>query len=165
MSAETFAMIRNLSLETQSPTRVEKAMHKYFTSNIKLTNRNLTINLIKNLMKNKLGTTEVMVYSKMIEKQMFRKQAGSSRTTYYAMREKLIDAEWAEKVVRRQFLWHKDEYYRNVTRNTIIDTIFHNMMRNFIGNVWYWGKVKNSEKVSRLCEKWKGQVRNEREII
>ena len=48
MSAETFAMIRNLSLETQSPTRVEKAMHNYFTFNNKLTNRTISICLVQN---------------------------------------------------------------------------------------------------------------------
>ena len=147
MSRESFALIRNLSSRTQSPARVERVMHNYFKSNIKLTNRNLTVNLLKKLQRSNIGTNEVMEYTKKIESQFYRKPTGMSRNVHFVMREKIFDAEWAEKQIRKQFLWNKSEYHETIPKNSEIDVVFNGMMRNFVGNIWNLGKEKNSEKV------------------
>ena len=60
MLQKAFAYIKYLSQETQYPQRTEQAMHAYLISNIKLTKRNLTLNVLNNMAYNKIGTNEVI---------------------------------------------------------------------------------------------------------
>ena len=118
MSSRSFALLNQLSHETQRPVEVGLAMHQYFCTNLKLTKRNLTVNLLKNLWKHKIGTNEAMIHAKNISKHFVRRN-GFERNVQYIMREKILDAECEERYVRNNFFKSKRNYYACVRKNSI----------------------------------------------
>ena len=65
------------------------------------------------------------------------------------MREKILDASNEEKHVRRMFYHQKSEYFKNVNKNSIIDKMFHRMMKYEVEGIWYQGKMKNQRKIPK----------------
>ena len=72
MLRETFAHIRVLSLQFPDPPRADRAMHKLICSNLKLSRRVLTRNLLRRLLNLSVGTNDVMKCASMIMRQNVR---------------------------------------------------------------------------------------------
>ena len=155
MFQETLASIKFLSQQTMFPQRAEKLMHNYLQNNIKLTKRNLKINLMQKLIRNRIGTNDVMICAEMLERQNVRKR--HSRFVHYAMKEKLYDAEYDEKSMRKTFMWSKSDYYKCINKNSIVDVMFHRLMRSRVENEWNVGKARNKSKAEHLLNRWKAQ--------
>ena len=64
MLSQTFAQIRNLSNQLPDPIRADRAMHQLLCTNVKLTRKVLTKNLLKTMMKKNIGTNDVEKYVK-----------------------------------------------------------------------------------------------------
>ena len=64
MLSQTFAQIRNLSNQLPDPIRADRAMHQLLCTNVKLTRKVLTKNLLKTVMKKNIATNDVMKYAK-----------------------------------------------------------------------------------------------------
>ena len=61
MSSETFAQLRSMSLHLPDPVRADRAMHALLCSNIKLSRRVLTRNVLKSIMKLKMKALQKMI--------------------------------------------------------------------------------------------------------
>ena len=129
-------------------------MHKYLTSNIKLTKRNLTLNVLRKLFDKNIGTNEVMNNAVSMSKQFVRKRF-NDKLVKYVMQMKIVDAEKEQQSTRHEFYRMKSQYYQYVNKNGLIDMMFHRMMRDQVEKLWYEGKIKNSRKVKYLVNKWR----------
>ena len=143
MSSRSFALLNQLSHETQRPIEVGLAMHQYLISNLKLTKRNLTVNRLKTLWKNKIGTNEAMIHANNISKHFVRRN-GYNRSVQYIMKEKILDAECEERYIRNKFLKCKRSYHEVIKKNSIVDIIFNRIMRYEVEKVWSEGKVNKN---------------------
>ena len=160
MFEETFAYgvnpydtIRRLSLETIEPLATSKAMHNLWTSNVKLNRKVLTVNLLMVLSSINCGTNDVMFVARSMSKCSQRK-GSTERFRKILMREKLNDALSEESHARKKFEICRNNYNRSVRKNTLIDNIFQNMMRQKIEDDWKEGKNKNKNKIDHLVSKW-----------
>ena len=79
MLSQTFAHIRNLSYQLPDQPRADRAMHQLLMTNIKLTRKVLTSNVLKAIMKRNIGTNDVEKYVEVLSKQNVRKK----KNTYY----------------------------------------------------------------------------------
>ena len=61
------------------------------------------------------------------------------------MRNKLEDAKYDERMMRRQFIKSKIEYQRNVRKGSFVDISFHEVMKYELEKVW----IKGEEKIKR----------------
>ena len=73
MCGETFALFTTLSRETINPRVTDRAMHNLWKANIHLSKRVLTVNLMKMMLKNKIGTNDVMQMAKAMSRSSFSK--------------------------------------------------------------------------------------------
>ena len=73
MSSQTFAQVNSLSLEMLDPPRASRAMHSTLCSNLKLTKKVLTVNLLSEMVRLGIGTNEVENYAFKMSKQSVRK--------------------------------------------------------------------------------------------
>ena len=103
MYSETFAQLRSLSLMLADPERADRAMHDLLCSNIKLSRRVLTRNLLRNLMHLGVGTNEVENYVEKMCKNNVRK-GRNARLVKECMRSKVSDAEYDEHQIRKEFV-------------------------------------------------------------
>ena len=69
MLNQTFAQIRNLSYQLPDQPRADRAMHQLLCTNIKLTRKVLTVNLIRTILKRNIGTNDVERYVRIVCKQ------------------------------------------------------------------------------------------------
>ena len=143
---QTFAFMKRLSLETVDPPRSYQAMHSVLISNIKLTKTQLTVNLLKKLLRLGIGTNEVEKYSSICGSQSVRRKYDRS-LVLFAMKRKVQDASWAAEQARIKFLNKKTEYQKVVRKNTFIDLEFQQMMQYECNTIWQERKEKNRQKV------------------
>ena len=153
MFNQTFAQIRILSYQLPDPPRADRAMHHLLCNNIKLTRKVLTRNLIRTIMKRDIGTNEVEKYVDIVCKQNVKKKRNVSMIRY-TMRMKLDDAEFDEKMIRKQFNMKRSEYEKATIRGSPVDEEFRRIMKLEVEDVWVKGKQKNTEKVRRLVKKY-----------
>ena len=73
MSREAFAHIHQLSLDLSDPRWASWVMHNNLCSNLKLTRKVLTVNLLTKLMRLGVGTNEVAIYASKMAKQNVRR--------------------------------------------------------------------------------------------
>ena len=153
MLSQTFAQIRNLSNQLPDPGRADRAMHQLLSSNIKLTRKVLTRNLLKTMLKKNVGTNDVVKYVNGVCKQNVKK---TNRTIMiqFAMRMKVKDAEYDERLARKVFNQKLSEYKQSTIRGSHADTEFRNIMKYEVEDIWNKGKQKNSEKVFRTMMKY-----------
>ena len=151
-----FETIRTLSLETMQPSVSSMAMHNFWKINIKLNRRVLTVNLLKVLVSQNCATNDVMFTARNMSKSSFRR-GSDDRLRKVLMKEKLSDALADESYIRKQFEMCRNRYYKSVTRNSLVDNIFQNMMRQKVESDWKEGKIKNRNKVNHLVSKWRTQ--------
>ena len=102
MLSQTFAQIRNLSNQLPDPIRADRAMHQLLCTNVKLTRKVLTKNLLKTMMKKNIATNDVMKYAKGVCKQNV-KNTNLKAMIHYAMKMKVKDAEYDESITRKIF--------------------------------------------------------------
>ena len=151
-----FETIRTLSLETMQPSVSSMAMHNFWKINVKLNRRVLTVNLLKVLVSQNCATNDVMFTARNMSKSSFRR-GSDDRLRKVLMKEKLSDALADESYIRKQFEMCRNRYYKSVTRNSLVDNIFQNMMRQKVESDWKEGKIKNRNKVNHLVSKWRSQ--------
>ena len=72
MFCGTFAHLKNISFQLEDPIQGSRAMHNLLCSNVKLTRKVLTRNLLRSLMQLRVGTNEVERYAMMMNKQSVR---------------------------------------------------------------------------------------------
>ena len=141
MSRQTFATIRNLSFETLWPSEVSQAMHTNLCLNLKLTKRTLTVNLLRKLIRNQVGTNEVMIQAGNITRHYARRN-GFAKTVKFMMKEKLLDAVLDQKHIKVEFLKSKEVYTGIVKKNSQVDVLFNNIMKYEVEKLWKDGKEK-----------------------
>jgi hypothetical protein len=115
MFSETLARIRTISYDLPDPQRADRAMHSLICTNIKLTRRVLTRNLLRRLVRENVGTNEVEIYTARVCKQNVRKMR-DVQLVRQAMCSKLRDAEYDEKMIRSEFVRTSVEYRRVTIR-------------------------------------------------
>ena len=128
MLSQTFAHIRILSFQLPDQPRADRAMHQLLCTNVKLTRKVLTKNLIRTILRRNIGTNEVERYVRVVCKQNVRKKrnVGMIRN---AMKMKLEDAEYDEKITRELFIHKLNEYKNVVTKGSAIDVEFRGIMK------------------------------------
>ena len=152
-----FAYISRLSEETLQPSRSSQAMHDFLCSNLSLTRRVASRNLLSDLMKKNIGTNDCENAAAKLAGQWTRKISTRGLVTQI-MTLKLRDAEHCIRVARREFLQKKREYYRWVRRGTIIDLEMLRVVRTESERLWHMTKENNKKKVGQLFQKWGPKV-------
>ena len=153
MLSQTFAQIRNLSNQLPDPIRADRAMHQLLCTNVKLTRKVLTKNLLKTVMKKNIATNDVMKYAKGVCKQNV-KNTNLKAMIHYAMKMKVKDAEYDESITRKIFNQKMSEYKSATVVGSLADVEFRNIMKYEVESVWSRGKLKNKEKVFRMMMKY-----------
>ena len=120
MLSQTFAHIRNLSYQLPDQPRADRAMHQLLCTNMKLTRKVLTKNLIRTIMKRNIGTNEVEKYVGVECKQNVKKKRNVPMIRY-TMKMKLDDAEFDENMIRKQFKQKLCEYEKTTIRGSPAD--------------------------------------------
>lgn len=100
-----------------------------------------------------IGTNDVEKYVKVVCKQNVRKKRNVAMIRN-AMKMKLDDAEYDEKMVRKQFTYYLNEYRKVTIRGSFADEKFKSVMKNEVEIRWNLGKQKNKEKIDRLVKKY-----------
>ena len=72
----------------------------------------------------------------------------------FAMKMKVKDAEYDERLARKVFNQKLSEYKQSTIRGSHADTEFRNIMKYEVEDIWNKGKQKNSEKVFRTMMKY-----------
>ena len=153
MLNQTFAQIRNLSNQLPDPGRADRAMHQLLSSNIKLTRKVLTRNLLKTMLKKNVGTNDVVKYVNGVCKQNVKK-TNKAAMIQFAMKMKVRDAEYDERVTRKAFNQKLSEYNEATIKGSHADITFRNIMKYEVEDVWIKGKHKNKEKVFKATMKY-----------
>ena len=97
MFSETLARIKSFP----DPQRADRAMHKLMCTNIKLSRRVLTKNVLRRLMHLNVGTNEVEGYVAGLCKQNVRKERNHTLIRD-CMRMKVHDSEYDERNIRKE---------------------------------------------------------------
>ena len=124
----TFAHLRNISSLLEDPNRGSRAMHNLLCSNVKLTRKVLTKNLLRSLTGLSVGTNEVEIFATIVCKQNVRK-GRNKKLIRSTMRFKLEDAELDEKSVRKKFVQDSIEYRKVIRSGTFVDIEFKRIMK------------------------------------
>ena len=128
-------------------------MHDLLCTNIKLTRRVLTKNVLKRIMNLNVGTNEVEKFAASVSKQNVRK-GRNVKLINYTMRTKVSDSEFDEKTVRQEFVQKSVEYSRLTIKGSDVDKEFRRLMKNEVEMVWNEGKLKNKKKIMHLMSKY-----------
>ena len=166
MSREAFAHIHQLSLDLSDPRWASWVMHNTLCSNLKLTRKVLTENLLTKMMRLGVGTNEVEIYARRMSKQNVRK-GRNYKLVRDTMRSKIRDAEYDKRVARRQFVRDIIEYRRVTKKNSFVDVEFRRIMKWEVETVWECAKEKNVRKVDTLMNRWvpkRNDVKNIRDV-
>ena len=102
-------------------------MHDLLVDNLKLAKRNLTKDLLSRLMFLGVGTNEVENYAQRVSRQNVRR-GRNVRMVRDMMRNKLDDARFDERQVRRMFVRSKILYRKTVQRGSYTDMEFHRVL-------------------------------------
>merc|ERR1712030_280966 len=111
-----------------------------------------------------IGTNDVEKYVKVVCKQNVRKKRNVAMIRN-AMKMKLDDAEYDEKMVRKQFTYYLNEYRKVTIRGSFADEKFKSVMKNEVEILWNLGKQKNKEKIDRLVKKYAPVDENVEKIV
>ena len=157
MLRQTFAHIRDISFNLADPPKGSRVMHSFLCSNLKLTRKVLTKNLLRKMMNMNVGTNEVERYVLRTSSQSVRNER-NVRLIRNMMRSKVEDAEYDERCTRRQFVKNRKDYRRMVRLGSFVDLEFNMMMRYEVEFVWNNGKMKNAEKIDTLVRRYVPQM-------
>ena len=145
--------INQLAGEAADPEEAGKKMRQVYFTNCKLTNRQLTVDLLRKLFERGVGTHDVESIAKKIIKGEPRRNPNIVKSI---IKIKLEDAlKWQHRI-RRQILKEKEELYRVISRRGRLKEEFWSALRLDLGRRWKDGKEKNQKKADRLEITYKG---------
>ena len=111
----TFAHLNMIATNLEDPRWGSRAMHNLLCSNIKLSRKVLTKNLLRSLMELNVGTNEVETFARNVCKQNVRKDR-NKKLIRDTMKHKVIDAEYDERCARNDFVRDYIEYSKVTKR-------------------------------------------------
>ena len=145
--------IEYLAREAADPYEAGKRMRQVYFTNCKLTNRQLTVDLLKKLYERGVGTHEVESIARKLIRGVPRRNPSIVKAL---IKIKLEDAMRWHHRTRRQCLMERAELYRFINRRGQLKEEFWSAMRLDLGRRWKKGKEKNQEKADRLEVTYKG---------
>ena len=145
--------IQELAEEASDPEEAGRKMRQLYFTNCKLTNRQLTVDLLKKLLERGVGTHDVENLSLKLIKGEPRRNPEIVKTL---IRIKLEDAQKWQHRIRKQSLKEKAELYRLINRRGLIKEEFWSALRRDVERRWRKGKEKNQKKADRLEGTYKG---------
>ena len=145
--------INQLAEEAADPQEAGKKMRQVYFTNCKLTNRQLTVDLLRKLLERGVGTHDVENVALKIIKGEPRRNPKIVKTI---IKIKLEDALKWQNRIRRQSLKEKEELYRVINRRGRLKEEFWSALRLDLGRRWKEGKDKNQKKADRLEVTYKG---------
>ena len=145
--------IQELAEEASDPEEAGRKMRQLYFTNCKLTNRQLTVDLLKKLLERGVGTHDVENLSLKLIKGEPRRNPEIVKTL---IRIKLEDAQKWQHRIRKQSLKEKAELYRLINRRGLIKEEFWSALRRDVERRWRKGKEKNQKKADRLEVTYKG---------
>ena len=163
MYRQTLAQIKILSILLPDPIRAEWAMCNFLYCSVKLCKRVLTRNLLSVLRKRGLGTNKVENCVSKLAKDSNKKNRDVEMIRFI-MKKKLQDAEYEEKIVRKEFGRWKTEYGRVVHNRCDVDLAFKCIMQKETNDTWVIGNKKNCKKIDTLTNKYKKKSNAESRI-
>ena len=135
--------INQLAREAADPEEAGKKMRQVYFTNCKLTNRQLTVDLLRKLFERGVGTHDVESIAKKIIKGEPRRNPNIVKSI---IKIKLEDAlKWQHRI-RQQILKEKEELYRVISRRGRLKEEFWSALRLDLGRRWKDGKDKNQKK-------------------
>ena len=152
MLSTAFAALSDLSLKTKQPSVVFSAMQNLLCSNIRLTKRTATFNLLKKMKTASIGTREVELFAKVVTGQNVRKYQ-DRKLVAQGMKAKVDDAQYDVKRMRSQFYIAKTQYHKVVKRGSAIDRQFTRIMKIEVEKEWAERKEKNKRKFEFIKRK------------
>ena len=113
----TINKINQLATEAADPIVAGEKMRQVFFAQIKLTNRQLTVDFLRKMLERRVGTHEVESLAQRVIKWDGRRNPEVVATL---LRIKLKDAiSWAQRL-KKEFLKKKAELYKSINRNGLI---------------------------------------------
>ena len=153
MNINMATTIDNLAREAADPLAAGRMMRQLYLTHCKLTNRQLTVDLLSKMVQFKVGTHEVEKMSLSLIKGEERRNPEIVTTL---LKIKLEDAfKWKVKI-KKQFLREKEELYKIINRGGLLKETFWTALRLEADRRWREGKKKNLKKISRLEVTYKG---------
>ena len=153
MFRQTLAYIKLISIISSDPSRAEKAMINLVTYSFKLCKRVLTRDLLNVLVKCNVGTNEVENCVKRLCKSSVRMRRDTDMIKFI-MKRKLLDANYDEKEVRKEYGKRTHEYNKVIPKGCPTDMYFRALMETETSRLWREGKVKNRNKVVTLTNRY-----------
>ena len=145
--------IDELAEEAADPIEAGRKMRQVYFSHCKLTNRQLTIDLLRKLIERGVGTHEVEILAQKLIK---REPRRSPEIIKALLQLKLDDAvRWRHRIFR-QSLKEKADLYRVINRRGLVKEQFWSALRLETAKIWSQGKDKNQRKADRLEGIYKG---------
>ena len=157
MIVSVTSRIDNLAREAADPHEAGWKMRQVYFTQIKLTKRQLTVDLLRKLLERGIGTHEVEQLAQRVIKGEPRR---NSEIVKKLLKLKLDDAIKWRKRINRQSWKEKQELYRVINRRGMLKEEFWNAVRLEVERVWTKGKEKNQEKADRLEVTYKGAKPN-----
>ena len=149
MIVSMISRIDELAEEAADPIEVGRKMRQVYFTHCKLTNRQLTIDLLRKLIERGVGTHEV---EKLAQKVIKRESRRSPEIIRALLKLKLEDAlRWRHRIFR-QCLKEKVDLYRVINRRGLVKEQFWSALRLEIDKIWSQGKDKNQRKADRLTD-------------
>ena len=153
----TINRINQLATEAADPIVAGEKMRQVFFAQIKLTNRQLTVDFLRKMLERKVGTHEVESLAQRVIKWDGRRNPEVVATL---LRMKLKDAiAWAQRL-KKEFLKKKAELYKSINRRGLIKEMFWTAVKEEVDNKWRKGKDKMKTKMERLERTYKGAKPN-----
>ena len=145
--------IERLAREAADPVEAGRKMRQVYFTQVKLTNRQLAVDLLRKLFERGVGTHEVEQLAGKVIKGESRRNPDIVKNL---LRLKLEDAIRCKKRINKQGWKEKRELYRVINRRGLLKDEFWSALRLDIERKWMKGKEKNQHKVDRLEVIYKG---------
>jgi len=132
-----------------NPWRANRAMKTALKTNIKLTKRTLTLNLLRTMQREKLGTKDA---EKIAAELSRNSNTRNSEIVKDVMKWKIKDAENDLKNVKKEYITARNEVREAVPWKSEAGRRFGYLTTRVMNEVWDEGKENNDEKVKKLKE-------------
>ena len=142
-----------LAREAADPYEAGQKMRQVFFTQIKLTKRQLTVDLLRKLLERGVGTHEVEQLAQRVIKGESRRNPEIVKNL---LKLKLEDAIKWRKRINKQSWKEKQELYGIINRRGVLKEEFWNALRLEVERMWIKGKEKNQDKANRLEVVYKG---------
>ena len=144
--------IDRLAREAADPVEAGQKMRQVYFTQVKLTNRQLTVDLLRKFYDREIGTHEVAQLAKKVIKGESRRNPKINQK----LKLKLEDALKSKKQIMKQNWAEKKDLYRVINRRGLLKEEFWSSLRLNVERMWRKGKEKNQNKADRLERVYKG---------